>query len=89
MYMHRWLGVHYYNLPFVQDRMKKMPYETFRRAVQWLISHGDIKLSQENMKSRHRSEEETRETIKKVKEIKKETILSVEYIGNTAHVIVA
>jgi hypothetical protein len=43
--------------------MKKMPYETFSRVTQLLISEGKIQLSAKNMKTRHRLAKETRETM--------------------------
>lgn len=63
LYMKKWLGCQYNNEPFMRQRMSKMPYESFRRAVQWLIQHDYIKLSQENMRKRKRSEAQTRDTI--------------------------
>jgi hypothetical protein len=63
MYMNRWLGVQKYQEWFIRDRMLKMPYETFRRVTQQLISEGKIEISARNMKTRHRLSSETRETM--------------------------
>lgn len=63
IYMNRWLGVQQYTEWFIQDRLAKMPYETYRRALQKLIEEGYIKLSDEHMKKRRRVEVETRETL--------------------------
>ncbi len=62
LYVNKWLGGNV-NTWFAKERLGKMPYETFRRVTQALISTGTIKISEKNMTARHRKEIKLREDI--------------------------
>lgn len=75
-YMEKWLGVQKYTPWLVEQRMKQIPYETFRRSLQKLIHEGLIKLTEKNYKARKRAETKVHE------EFKEDKILKPKLIGH-------
>lgn len=77
IYMKRWLGGQ--TNFFAIKRMEKLPYETFRREGQGMISDGSLPISQKNKFLRHRKEVKVRQEVKKI--VTQEQVWGIDSMG--------